>query len=452
MQCLDHRGYNRRSFLGKVGRIATAASVIPGSALGCQYRPPPSNRITLGSIGVGMMGQGHHRRFLQTPETQVLGVCDVDTWRRENAKKNTEQAYATQRRSGRYRGCTAYNDLLELLDRDDIDAVVIATGDRWHAIASILAAKAGKDIYCEKPMSLTIQEARTMVRAMRRYGRVFQTGLQQRSTREFQLACRLVREGVLGKIERVYIHFPGTSSEVDLPAEPVPDGLDWNRWLGPAPWRPYNTRFHYYGRPPRVVPWDFCRDFGGGNLTSNAVHSFDIVQWALGMDDSGPVEIIPPQTGKYADLTYVYPGNTMLQVVDRRLRNGRNVIPEGWDEQTSIQNFGAVYVGERGWIHVGRRGYLTSFPANIVERYLANPDSGVSVDDHHKNWLEAIRTRRHPAADVAIGCHSTTVAHLGCIAYWTGRALRWDPAEFAFIDDDEANRMRRRAKRQPWRI
>ena len=234
MQRYTSDRYNRRAFLHVLSGSTAAAWVVPDTVFGGAGRPAPSDRITLGCIGIGMMGQGHHRRFLQTPETQVLAVCDVDSWRRDNAQRNTEQAYAAQRRSGLYRGCTAYNDLLELVDRDDIDAVVIATGDRWHATASILAAKAGKDIYCEKPMSLAIEQSRAMVRVMRRYGRVFQTGLQQRSTHEFQLACRLVREGVLGKIERVYIHFPGTSSEIELPAEPVPKGLDWDRWLGPA--------------------------------------------------------------------------------------------------------------------------------------------------------------------------------------------------------------------------
>ena len=310
---------SRRTFLRQAGTVAAAPYIISATALGVAGVPPPSDRITLGFIGVGMMGQGHHRRFLRHPETQVVGVCDVDTWRRETAQAATHEAYAAERRSGTYQGCAAYNDLRELLARDDLDAVVIATGDRWHGAASVLAAEAGKDIYCEKPMSLTIAEARAMVNAVRTYGRVFQTGLQQRSAHEFRLACGLAREGALGKISHVYIHFPGTSTEVNLPAEPVPEGLDWDLWLGPAPWRPFNSRFHIYGKPPRVVPWDFCRDFGGRNLTSNAVHAFDMVQWGLGMDGSGPIEIIPPETGLVPDLTYKYAGGEILQVVDRRL-------------------------------------------------------------------------------------------------------------------------------------
>ena len=399
-----------------------------------------------------MMGQGHHRRFLRHPETQVVGVCDVDTWRRETAQAATHEAYAAERRSGTYQGCAAYNDLRELLARDDLDAVVIATGDRWHGAASVLAAEAGKDIYCEKPMSLTIAEARAMVNAVRTYGRVFQTGLQQRSAHEFRLACGLAREGALGKISHVYIHFPGTSTEVDLPAEPVPEGLDWDLWLGPAPWRPFNSRFHIYGKPPRVVPWDFCRDFGGRNLTSNAVHAFDMVQWGLGMDGSGPIEIIPPETGLVPDLTYKYASGEILQVVDRRLDPAKHYLPRGWDEITSLQNFGALFVGQRGWIHVGRQGYLTSFPTDIVQDYPARYDHAMAVNDHHQNWLDAIRTRSRPAADVAIGCHSTIVSHLGCIAHWTGRSQKWDPVKEEFLDDDEANRLRRRAMREPWRV
>jgi predicted dehydrogenase len=398
------------------------------------------------------MGQGHLRCFLGYPEAQVLAVCDVDRWRRENAKKNVETAYAEQRSSGRYRGCGAYTDLRDLLARREIDAVLIATGDRWHVPAAVLAARAGKDIYCEKPMSLTINEARAMVDVTRRCGRVFQTGLQQRSTPDFQIACRLVRQGRIGRVKHVYVSFPGTAHFVDLPAEPVPEGLDWNLWIGPAPWRPYNRRLHPYGRPPHVIPWYFCREFSGGNLTSNAVHNFDTVQWGLGMDHGGPVEIIPPETGKVPSLTYKYPGDIVLQV-EWQLSPGKHFIPEGWDPATKIQNFGALFIGTDGWIHVGRHGYMESHPREILEEIAPlRPGQVRPVPDHHHNWLECIRTRARPVCDVSRGCRSTTVAHLGCIAHWTGRALKWDPVREEFVGDDAANRMRSRAKREPWRL
>jgi predicted dehydrogenase len=291
-----------------------------------------------------------------------------------------------------------------------------------------------------------------MVEVARRYHRVFQSGLQQRSTPEFRKACELVRGGSIGEVRIVYVTFPGTCDDVSLPAEPVPDGLDWNLWLGPAPWRPYNSRFHPYGQPHGVVPWHFCRDFGGGNLTSNTVHAFDVVQWGLGMDHSGPVEITPPGAGQYPLLTYKYANGVLVQVVDGRLPRQRDVRLEGWDERTPVQAFGAVFVGERGWIHVGREGYLQSHPPEIAREAHAREEPGHPVNSHHQNWFDCIRTRRRPACDVEVGARSTIVSHLGCIAHWLGRPLKWDPAREEFIGDEDANRMRWRALRQPWVI
>lgn len=441
---------SRRGLLKNLSALALP-TFLPGRAVCGAGRLPPSERITLGFIGVGVMGRGHLTWFLKYPDVQVLAVCDVDSWRRENARQMVHSAYAAEQPDGTYRGCAAYNDLRELLDRPDIDAVVISTGDNWHGVATVLAAEAGKDIYCEKPISLTIYEAQAMVRAVRRFGRVFQTGLQQRSAPEFHLACNLVRRGGLGKVKHVYVNFPGTSEDVDLPAEPVPDGLDWDLWLGPAPWRPYNRRFHPYGPPQGVVPWHFCRDFGGGNLTSNAVHAFDIVQWALDMDHSGPVEIIPPDTGQVPYLTYRYATGTVLEVVPR-LDPRHHEIPPDWDENTTIQPFGALFVGEEGWIHVGRQGFLQAYPPHLIEGYLARYDHVVAVGNHHRDWLEAIKTRRRAVADVEKGCRSTIVSHLGCIAHWTGRRLQWDPEREEFVNDEHANRLRRRVMRPPWQI
>ncbi len=440
----------RRKFVA-MSLAAGLPIFLPGRAARGSGGVLPGDRITLGFIGVGAMGRGHLSWFLKYPDVQVLAVCDVDRWRREHAQQKVQAAYAVQQPSRSFRGCACYNDLRELLAREDIDAVVIATGDNWHAMATVLAAEAGKDIYCEKPLSLTIYEARAMVRAVRRFGRVFQTGLQQRSAPEFRLACELVRQGGLGKVKHVFVNFPGTSSHVELPAEPVPDGLDWDLWLGPAPWRPYNRRFHPYGPPQGVVPWHFCRDFGGGNLTSNAVHAFDIVQWALNMDQSGPVEIIPPETGTVPYLTYRYATGTVLEVLPR-LDPRYHEIPPDWDENTTIQPFGALFVGEEGWIHVGRQGFLRAYPPHLIEDYLARYDHGEAVGNHHRDWLEAIRTRRPAVADVEKGCRSTIVSHLGCIAHWTGRRLQWNPETEEFINDDEANRLRRRAMRPPWQV
>jgi hypothetical protein len=443
----------RRNLLKGATAVALGAPyVLTSSALGAAGRPPASERIGVGCIGIGAMGQGHVRHCLELPEAQIVAVCDVDRWRREHAKAAVEARYAEQRPGGQYRGCEAYHDLRDLLARHDVDAVLIATGDRWHALATSLAVKAGKDVYCEKPISLTVREARAMVEVVRRHGRVFQGGLQQRSSGEFIKACDLVRAGAIGKVRVVYVNHPGTVGDVGLPAEPVPDGLDWDLWLGPAPWHPYNSRFHPYGQPPHVVPWHFCRDFGGGNLTSNAVHAFDVVQWGLSMDEGGPVEITPPETGEVPVLTYRYASGVLLQVVGGRIDPQRLLVPEGFVPAAPIQDFGALFVGEGGWIHVGRGGYLKGFPQEVLEALPGWQGRRPPARSHHQNWLDCIRTRGRPACDVSVGCQSTIVSHLGCIAHWTGRTLKWDPLKELFVGDEEANRWLDRPKREPWRI
>lgn len=441
---------SRRQFL----RMAAAAAAAPVavSSLWAQESPAaPSERIALGLIGIGAMGQGHLRCFLGFDDVQVLGVCDVDPWRRHNARQLANEVYAARRADGTFRGCREHVDLRELIGRDDIDAVVIATGDRWHAAASVLAARAGKDIYCEKPVSLTIREARAIAQAVERHQRVFQTGLQQRSAPEFHRACDLVRSGAIGKVKAVYVPFPGTSEPVNLPPEPVPEGLDWDLWLGPCPWRPYNRRFHPAGPPPHVVPWHFCRDFGGGNLTSNAVHALDVVQWGLGMDLGGPVEIVPPGSGGAPNLTYLYSGGTVAHVVNWQLNPSVHDVPPGWDPKKRLGLFGALFVGEHGWVHVGRQGLLETHPADLLAATVPS-ESRRALGNHQRDWLDAIRTRRATLCGAETGGRSTIVAHLGCIAHWTGRTLRWDPASETFPDDDEAQRLTWRAMRAPWQV
>jgi len=200
------------------------------------------------------------------------------------------------------------------------------------------------------------------------------------------------------------------------------------------------------------VPWHFCRDFGGGNLTSNTVHAFDVVQWGLGMDTSGPVEITPPETGKVPLLTFRYANGVVCQVCNGLLPRERPFELKGWDDATPVQNFGAVFVGDGGWIHVGRGAYLRSRPEEVVRQPLPVANGSHPVGNHHQDWFQSIRTRRRAVCDVAIGARSTTVAHLGCIAHWTGRALRWDPAKQQFPGDPEANRWLSRPMREPWAL
>ena len=230
----------RRQFVKGAVAAAAAPLVVPASALG-KDRSAPSERLTLGFIGVGIQNRGHLRHFLGQKDVQVLAVCDVDTKRREHAQKTVNDRYAKDKKDGKYKGCDVYNDFRALLGRKDVDAVVIATPDHWHAIPALEAIKAKKDVYCEKPLTLTIHEAKLLIDAVRKYKRVFQVGSQQRSSPEFRHACELVRNGKIGKVKEVYVNVGGPSKPCDLPEEKLEEGLDWDRWLGPAPKRPYNS-------------------------------------------------------------------------------------------------------------------------------------------------------------------------------------------------------------------
>ncbi len=443
--------YTRRTILKRTAIAASALAaplVVQSAVLGKDGATAPSNRITVGSIGVGAMGRGHFRIVAGYPDVQMLAVSDVDPWRRDDSTQALQSIYAQRQPSGNYRGFQAYPDFRELLDRDDIDAVVIATGERWHPAISVLAAKAGKDIYCEKPISLTIRQARTMAETVRRHNRVFQTGLQQRNCQEYRKAFEMVHAGRIGNVKLAYVSASGVSPYLNLPAEPLPKGLDWNMWLGPCPWHPYNYRYHHTGAPQNVVPWCCNRAFGAGDMTSGLVHNLDSAHAGLRKDGDGPVKITPPGVDGAPSLTFTYADNTQI-VCATTLQPGKHVIPPGWNVKTPIVNFGVLFVGDQGWIHVARFGVLDCYPKHLLDIEVAKVHS---VVDNHRDWLDCIRTRRRPRADVEIGACSTILAHLGCIGLWTGRALHWDPVKEEFPNDHEANALRSRASREPWNV
>jgi len=391
----------RRGFLRGVAAAAAVPYFVPAASFGA------NDRITTGIIGLGGPAGGG------AGGTQLLAVCDV---RADKLARHADN-----------KSVAKYRDFRELLARDDIDAVLVGTPDHWHAIPSIEAAKAGKDIYCEKPMSLTIREARAMVDAVRQYGVIFQTGSQQRSeyAGKFRFAAEMVRSGRIGEVKSVHVSVGGPSGpSEDLPAEPVPEGVDWDLWLGPAPWRPFNNRI--------LRGWRSFRDYSGGGMTDWGHHHFDIVQWALDRDESGPVEILPPDGKSVRRLTYVYD-------------NGVKVY-HGGAEGAQI-----VFQGTEGRIGVDR-GALWTEPANIMAKPIGADEVRLYRSSSHKgNWVDCIRSRRLPICDVAIGCRSVTVCHLGNLAYWLKRPLKWDPAREEFPGDAEANRCLDRAKRPPWR-
>ena len=438
------RAIGRRDFIKRTAGWSLAAAafpaIIPGSALGADGATPASERLTLGFVGMGKQMGGHLDTFLRRPECQVVAVCDVEAKRLKlrQDKANANAYYADRDGKPGYNGVAAYGDFREIAGRGDIDAVVIATPDHWHTLVSIAMLEAGKDVYCEKPLTLTINEGKALVRAARAYGRVFQVGSQQRSSREFRIACELVRNGRIGKVHTVHVNVGGPPAECYLPAEPVPDGLDWNFWLGPAPWRPYNSDIapglDFEGWPN----FRAYRDYSGGGMTDWGAHHFDIAQWGLGMDESGPVEILPPGDG-HEFLTYKYANGVVMYHGGARGKAG------------------VEFIGDKGKVWVNR-GYLETDPAGL-ENEPIGPDEIHLYDSpgHHDDWLDCIKTRSRPICDVAIGHRSATVCHLGNIAYWIKRPLRWDPAKEIFVQQDgapdvDANRTLQRPMRAPWRL
>ena len=432
--------------------------IIPSAVWSAEGTAAPSERITVGLIGHGCMGQGHLHRLVGDREVQVLAVCDVDSVRREEAKKRVEETYAA-RAGGQYVGCAAYNDYRELLAQPGIDAVVIVTPDHWHSLQAVDAAKASKDVYCEKPISLTIQQGRRLVETVQRYGRIFQTGTQYRSIPTIRQVCEFVRAGGLGKVKSVFTlwsslgeNFGRSYAPVSpaLAAEPVPEGLDWDLWVGPAPWQPYNSAYHR-NPIPGVVPWAFHEDFGAGAVTWYHSHAADVIQYALGEEKSGPVEIIHPSSGTYPTLTYRYANGALLHHVDHwgMVKDVYKAVPatarlEG--------NFGGVFVGERGWItSMSTGGPIEGGPEEVLKEMKQTTwEVNIGDNNHHANWFECIRTRRAPNCPEEIGHRGASLGHLAIIAYKLQRSLKWDPATEQFIGDEAANRLCARPMRSPW--
>jgi predicted dehydrogenase len=422
---------NRRHFLKEAAAATTAVIAfphfVPSSVFG---QNSPSNRITLGFIGCGKQSKHLMASFLNSPGTQVLAACDVDKLKLARGRKIVEDFYA-EKKNGSYKGCSTYGDFRDLLARDDIDAVVIATPDHWHAITVIESSKAGKDIYCEKPLSQTIKEARAMVDTVKRYGRVFQTGSMQRSDWHFRLGCELVLNGYIGELKHITVNIGGPPDDNPLEAEPVPDYLDWDMWLGPALWRPYNSELSPHISFDDFPHWRYHSDFGGGAMTDWGAHHFDIAQWGMGMDRSGPVEIIPPNGKDIKVLTYRYSNGVTM---------------------TRDEANGVLFTGTKGQVEVNR-GYIRTNPENLKDRQIGpNEIHLYESNNHYTDWLDAVRSRTEPVCDIETGCRSVTVCHLGNIAYKLGRVLRWDPENEVFVNDSEANRLLSRPMRSPWRL
>lgn len=433
------RRISRRSLItSAVGAAAGAIALpayIPARALGRSGHVAPSNRIVMGHIGVGGQGTQHVVGGPWTPkggltgreDVHVVAVCDVNRGRRDNAKKLVDQRYGNE-------DCKAYSDFRELLARKDVDALLIATGERWHPMLSMEAAKAGKDVYCEKPTSVTIAEAIALRETVRRYGIVFQQGTQQRSSYSFRFACELVLNGYIGTLKEVVVGVGGgpTYRQCTLPAQPEPEWLDYDMWLGPAPWRPFNGDM--------VGGWMAYRDFSGGEMTNWGAHHYDIAQWGSGNQHSGPTLIVPPNGRDVKVLTYHYKnGVTMTRDPDRTARES----PDG---------NGVLFVGDKGKVAVWRYD-LKTWPENLKQQKIGPNEIHLhEAENHHTDFLNSVRDRSRPGADIAISSRSITVPHLGNIAYELGRPVHWDPDNEQFVNDPDADRLFARGMRAPWRL
>lgn len=427
--------FSRRDFVKgslAAGVVAAAPSVLPSRLFG---QTAPSRQIAVGVIGTGNMAQLHLEMLLGFPEVRLLAVCDVDRVRREAAREKVNAFNGNH-------DCRAHADFRELCARPDLDAVWVCTPDNWHALAAIEAIRNGKDVYVEKPLTLTIAEGRALVNAARKYGRVVQTGTQQRSSKRFHDPAEFIRNGGLGKIERVDVLIPANNkfAAATWQPEPVPEGLDWDLWLGPAPWRPFHRNGCHYN-------FRFILDYAAGQVTNWGAHYIDIAQWALGMDFGGPVEIEGhgefPTTGLFSTATKV--DFTCRYATGERLRCRTRY--------DGVFDGNVRFVGERGWIDVSRTESTASDPALLKEVAARRGPVKLPVSgNHHDNFLQCVRNRERPISDVEIGHRSTTVCNLGNIAMLLDRTLRWDAAREEFIDDATASRMLRRSMRGPWAL
>lgn len=413
--------------------------IVPSTFFG---KEAPSNRITMGFIGVGNNGYNWARNFLKDDRCQIVAVCDVNRegpgyWEnsvrgREPARRLVDEAYGGQT-------CATYEDYREVLAREDIDAIYIGTPDHWHALIAVAAANAKKDIYGQKPLSLTIDEGKHMVRAVEKNGVVWQTGSQQRSDFNFRRVCELVRNGRIGQLKSVRCGLPAGAPDYGKTAhrtapEPVPDGFNYDFWLGPAPWAEYC--------PARVgVNFRWIFDYSGGQLTDWGGHHPDIAQWGMNTERTGPIAIKNP-SGKFAEGP-VY--NTATEYsFDCIYANGITLTI------SSAERPGVTFEGTDGWVWANRGRHEASTD-EILNSEIGEDEIHLYPSDNHVgNFLDCVQSRRPTVAPIDVAHRSISLAHLGNIALRTGRELRWDPASEEVVGDPGASEMLRRPYRQPW--
>jgi predicted dehydrogenase len=423
---------SRRHFVASAVSALALPTLIPARALGRDGAVAPSNRIGIGVIGLGDRGNYHLSALSAFGEAQVLSVCDV---RGDQAKKVCR---AFNEKTGG-QACVSTQDFREILARTDIDAITVAAPENWHAVLSIEAMKAGKDVYCEKALSLTVAEGRAVCGAVRRTGRVLQAGTQQRSDRRFRFACELARNGYLGKLHTVTAAVPSGKRMLKLPTAPVPADLNYDLWLGPAPFKPYREGLCNYN-------WYFLTDYCAGWIQSWGVHHLDIALWGAPEFEASTLEV--EGTADFlaegdADVSFGWRVN---------MTTPGGLKMHFFDDASSPVGHGVRFEGDKGWVHV-TRGDIRAEPASLLDAVIKPGDEHLYLSNNHmENFLQCIRSRRDPVAPVEV-CHAaTTISLVADIATRAGRKLVWDWSKERFVGDELANRMLSRTLRQPWHV
>jgi len=417
-------------------KSAVAPMIVPSYVLGQRAGAvAPSDKVVFGGIGIGSRGAHVLSKILIIPEAKFVAICDVRDERRETIKSTVDKAYGN-------RDCQMYGDQYEVLARSDIDAFLIATGDRWHTPLSIIAAQHGKDVYCEKPCSMSIEESWALADAFRRYNRLYQAGCQRRNGANFVLCRELLKAGHLGKLKALYanvgpsVNWPPLPSRDWLEEEPLPPKqvLDWDRWLGPAPWRPYHSSYVRGG-------WRNFYDFHGGGILEWGSHTVDLCHWAADLDHTQPVEYEPVGT------------NVGPYFVNCRYENGVKLVmrDNGWNGALNTGSCSFKIEGEDGWVETGDQSTIECSD-NIKPLLRPTEHARMALENHMREFVHCVRNRTNPSANADAAANSHVTCHAAFIAYQLGKTLTWDPAKSAFTNSDIANNMRSRALREPWRI
>jgi predicted dehydrogenase len=432
---------NRRRFLKKTTALAAGTIAfpyfVPSSALGKSGSIAPSNRIVMGCIGTGKQGQYVLGNFLQLPDAQVVALCDCRKSERDDALAVVKKHYGKA-------DCALYNDFRELCARTDIDAVLIASTDHWHVLHALEATRTSKDMYVEKPLGLSVEQAQVLRKEIKRYGRVFQFGTQQRSDRNFRFACELALNGCVGKLHTIKVGVPPSIKTGYYPIVPVPPGIDYEMWLGPAPWAPYMKERIVTLGPDWHKLWWHISDYSLGWISGWGIHHIDIAQWGNATELTGPLEV---------QGTGVFPDEGLCDCAtawDVKMKYANGVTLDFTDNNQNPQ--GVRFEGSDGWVFV-KRGAIDAHPKSLLTEKIGPNEIHLPASNHHQqNFLDAVKTRAKPVSPIDSAVCSEIVCQLADIATRTGRKLRWDPEKEKFIGDKLANGMLKRSMRSPWHL